>query len=72
MAKISHLVLPVSDPKKSSDWYVDKLGFKVERKLEQAVGIKDQSGLTIFLIKTAESLTGQKMSILIPSALRPG
>jgi len=65
MAKISHLVLPVSDSKKSSDWYVDKLGFKLERELEQAVGIKDQSGLTIFLIKTAESLAGQRLTITI-------
>jgi catechol 2,3-dioxygenase-like lactoylglutathione lyase family enzyme len=30
MAKISHMVLPVSDLPRSRDWYVDKLGFKVE------------------------------------------
>jgi len=29
------------------------------------VGIKDQSGLTIFLIKTAESLAGQKITLTI-------
>jgi catechol 2,3-dioxygenase-like lactoylglutathione lyase family enzyme len=65
MAKISHIVLPVSDANKSRDWYVDKLGFTVERELEHAVGIKDQSGLTVFLIKTAESLAGQKITLTI-------
>jgi len=45
MAKVSHLVLPVSDVRKSRDWYVDKLGFTAEREHEGVVGIKDRSGL---------------------------
>jgi catechol 2,3-dioxygenase-like lactoylglutathione lyase family enzyme len=65
MAKISHIVLPVSDIHKSRDWYVGKLGFTIEREHEEAVGIKDESGLTIFLIKTAASLTGQKITLTI-------
>ena len=65
MAKVSHMVLPVSDVLKSRDWYVDKLGFKVEREREEAVGIKDQSGLTIFLQKTAGTLAGQKITLTI-------
>src|SRR5882672_113333 len=65
MAKVSHMVLPVSDVHKSRDWYVDKLGFKVEREHEGVVGIKDQSGLTIFLQKTAGSLAGQKITLTI-------
>src|SRR5262245_55270982 len=65
MAKVSHMVLPVSDVHKSRDWYVDKLGFKLERELEQAVGIKDQSGLTIFLFRTPETLAGQKITLTI-------
>ena len=65
MAKVSHMVLPVSDVHKSRDWYVDKLGFTLEREREQAVGIKDQSGLTIFLQKTADSLAGQKITLTI-------
>src|SRR5215510_14441909 len=65
MAKVSHMVLPVSDIHKSRDWYVDQLGFKLDRELEQAVRIKDQSGLTIFLIKTPESLAGQKITLTI-------
>src|SRR5262245_26078488 len=65
MAKVSHMVLPVSDVNKSRDWYVDKLGFTLERESERAVGIKDQSGLTIFLMKTLEGLAGQKITLTI-------
>ena len=65
MAKLSHMVLPVSDVRKSRDWYVDKLGFTVEREHEGVVAIKDQSGLTIFLQKAAGSLPGQKITLTI-------
>lgn len=65
MAKVSHMVLPVSDVRKSRDWYVDKLGFTVELEHEGVVGIKDLSGLTIFLQKAAGSLPGQKITITI-------
>jgi catechol 2,3-dioxygenase-like lactoylglutathione lyase family enzyme len=65
MAKVSHMVLPVSDVRKSRDWYVDQLGFTVELEHEGVVGIKDQSGLTIFLQKTAGSLHGQKITLTI-------
>ena len=49
----------------SADWYVDKLGFKLERERAEAVGIKDESGLTIFLLKTAAGLAGQKITLTI-------
>ena len=65
MAKVSHIVLPVSDVHKSRDWYVDKLGFKVEREHEGVVWLKDQSGLTIFLKKSAGKLAGQKITLTI-------
>ena len=65
MAKISHIVLPVSDIHKSREWYVNKLGFTLEREREEAVGIKDQSGLTIFLMKTTDLLAGQKITLTI-------
>jgi catechol 2,3-dioxygenase-like lactoylglutathione lyase family enzyme len=65
MAKISHMVLPVSDVHKARDWYVNKLGFKLEREHEEAIGIKDESGLTIFLLKAATSLAGQKVTLTI-------
>ena len=70
MPKISHMVLPVSDIQKSRDWYVGKLGFTIDREHEEAVGIKDGSGLTIFLIKTAASLTGQKITLTMRKAMQ--
>ena len=65
MPKISHIVLPVSDVQKARDWYVGKFGFKLEREREEAVGIKDESGLTIFLVKTAVDIAGQKITLTI-------
>ena len=65
MAKVSHIVLPVSDVPRSREWYVNNLGFTLERELEQAVGIKDQSGLTIFLLKATDPLAGQKITLTI-------
>lgn len=65
MAKVSHIVLPVSDVPRSREWYVNKLGFTLERELEQAVGIKDDSGLTIFLVKATDPLAGQKITLTI-------
>jgi len=59
------MVLPVTDVNKSRDWYVDKLGFKFEREGEGVVGIKDESGLTVFLQRTANSLSGQKITLTI-------
>ncbi len=65
MANVSHIVLPVSDVSRSREWYVNKLGFTLERELDQAVGIKDESGLTIFLVKATDPLSGQKITITI-------
>ena|SRR2546421_3948056 len=65
MAKVSHIVLPVSDVPRSREWYVNKLGFMLERELGHAVGIKDQSGLTIFLVKATDPLAGQKITLTI-------
>ena len=64
-ARVSHMVLPVSDLQRSRDWYVEKLGFAFEREHPGAVGIADRSGLTIFLIETAESLAGRKVTLTI-------
>ena len=65
MTKVSHLVLPVTDLQKSLDWYVNKIGFTVEREQEGVVGIKDSTGLTIFLQGVAGSLAGQKITLTI-------
>lgn len=68
MAKLTHLVLPVSNVQKSREWYVNKLGFAPERELDEAVEIKDPSGLTIFLVKTTDPLAGQKITLTIQVA----
>jgi catechol 2,3-dioxygenase-like lactoylglutathione lyase family enzyme len=65
MAKISHMVLPVSDLQRSRDWYVNKLGFALDREQEGVIGIKDQSGLTFFLQQSAANLAGQKITLTI-------
>jgi catechol 2,3-dioxygenase-like lactoylglutathione lyase family enzyme len=65
MAKVSHMVLPVSDVHKARDWYVNKLGFTVDREHEGVVGIKDQAGLTIFLQKSGGNLAGEKITLTI-------
>jgi catechol 2,3-dioxygenase-like lactoylglutathione lyase family enzyme len=67
-AKISHMVLPVSDVQRSRDWYVGKLGFAIEREREGAVGITDQAGLTIFLVNAGGALAGQKITLTIQVA----
>ena len=65
MIKLSHMVLPVSNLQKSRDWYVGKLGFSLEREHDGIVGIKDQSGLIIFLQPAAEGLAGDKITLTI-------
>ena len=65
MATVSHMVLPVTDLQKSRDWYVDRLGFTVEREQDGVVGIKDAAGLTIFLQRVADSLAGRKITLTI-------
>jgi hypothetical protein len=44
---------------------VNTLGFTLERELEQAVAIKDESGLTIFLVKATDPLAGQKITLTV-------
>ena len=68
LAKVSHMVLPVSDVQRSRDWYIGKLGFAIEREREGAVGITDQAGLTIFLVKAGGALAGQKITLTIQVA----
>jgi len=65
MATISHIVLPVSDVQKSREWYVNRLGFALDRERDDAVGVRDQSGLTIFLVKTTDPLAGPRVTLTI-------
>jgi catechol 2,3-dioxygenase-like lactoylglutathione lyase family enzyme len=65
MPRISHIVLPVSDLERSKEWYVNRLGFALDREHESVVGIKDHAGLTIFLVRTSDSLAGPKAGLTI-------
>ena len=65
IARVSHMVLPVSDLRNSREWYVEKLGFAVDRELDGVVGIRDRSGVTIFLQKVADGLPGAKITLTI-------
>ena len=47
---------------------MEKLGFTLERERDEAVGIKDQSGLTVFLVKATDPLAGQKITLTIQVA----
>jgi catechol 2,3-dioxygenase-like lactoylglutathione lyase family enzyme len=59
------MVLPVADLQRSRNWYVDKLGFKVEREMKDVVGIKDDTGLIIFLWQGEDNLAGRKITLTI-------
>lgn len=59
------MVLPVTDLRKSREWYVDKLGFEVELEQDDVVGIKDSSGLTIFLQRVTDDLANRKVTLTI-------
>jgi catechol 2,3-dioxygenase-like lactoylglutathione lyase family enzyme len=51
MVRLDHMSLPVSDWRRSRDWWRDVLGFKVEFDMPDraAVAMVDESDLTVFL-----------------------
>ena len=65
MVKVSHVVLPVADPSKSRDWYVNNLGFELEFEREDVAAVKDTAGLTIFLQKSAGNSGGERITLTI-------
>ena len=65
MAKVTHMVLPVTDVRKSRDWYVNNLDFKLGFEREGVTAIKDVADLTIFLQKITGSLAGEKITLTI-------
>jgi catechol 2,3-dioxygenase-like lactoylglutathione lyase family enzyme len=65
MVKFDHMTLPVSDVRRSRDWYVDKLGFKVEFERGGIIAIQDSAGFTIFLRKANKRLAGDKVTLTI-------
>ena len=65
MTKITHMVLPVADTRKSRDWYVNSLDFKLEFEREGVTAVKDAADLTIFLQESGGSLAGEKITLTI-------
>ena len=65
IAKFDHLGLPVTNPRRSRDWYVKNLGFKVEFEHGDVIAIQDSAGFTIFLTKAANKLAGAKCTLTI-------
>jgi catechol 2,3-dioxygenase-like lactoylglutathione lyase family enzyme len=65
MVKFDHMSLPVTNVRKSRDWYVKNLGFKVEFERGGITAIQDSAGFTIFLAKAQKSLPGSKITITL-------
>jgi catechol 2,3-dioxygenase-like lactoylglutathione lyase family enzyme len=67
MVKFDHMNLPVSDPAKSRDWYVNNFGFEVEFEVPErnTSAIKDAADFTIFLYPPQTSLAGAKCSLTL-------
>jgi catechol 2,3-dioxygenase-like lactoylglutathione lyase family enzyme len=65
MVKFDHMTLPVSNVRRSRDWYLSKLGFKVEFERGGIAAIQDSSGFTIFLRKASKRLVGDKVTLTI-------
>jgi catechol 2,3-dioxygenase-like lactoylglutathione lyase family enzyme len=53
MVRLDHMSLPVTDWRRSRDWYRDRLGFKVEFEIPErdTVAMVDDADLTVFLVK---------------------
>jgi predicted enzyme related to lactoylglutathione lyase len=67
MLKFDHMALPVTNVKRSRDWYVNALGFKVEFEdpKKKIIAIRDQAGFTIFLSQTSGRIAGAKCTMVI-------
>ena len=65
MIKFDHMNLPVTDYKRSRDWYTENFGFKVEFEVpeRQTVSLEDSAGMGIFLYEPKMALAGAKCSL---------
>jgi catechol 2,3-dioxygenase-like lactoylglutathione lyase family enzyme len=64
MIKFDHMTVPVTDARRSRDFYVGTLGFKVEFEdaARKIVAIQDDAGFTIFLCDAEVPRAGAKCS----------
>jgi len=65
MVKFDHMALPVSNVRRSRDWYVKNLGFKVEFERGGIAALQDTAGFTIFLRKAIKRLADDKITLTI-------
>ncbi len=65
MIKFDHMNLPVTDYKRSRDWYTENFGFKVEFEVpeRQTVSLEDSEGMGIFLYEPKMALERAKCSL---------
>jgi hypothetical protein len=65
LIKFDHRNLPVTNYKRSRDWYTENLGFKVEFEVSerQTVSLEDSEGMGIFLYEPKIALAGAKCSM---------
>jgi catechol 2,3-dioxygenase-like lactoylglutathione lyase family enzyme len=65
MVKFDHMSLPVTDARRSRDWYVANLRFTVEFEVpeRQTVALQDDAGFTIFLSAANVPHEGAKCSL---------
>jgi catechol 2,3-dioxygenase-like lactoylglutathione lyase family enzyme len=66
MARLDHMSIPVSDWKRSRDWWRDTLGFKVEFEIPErsTVAMVDEADLTVFL-EEGEVITNAALGFTI-------
>jgi predicted enzyme related to lactoylglutathione lyase len=67
MVKFDHMGMPVTDPKRSRDYYVKNFGFEVEFENAERniIAIKDDAGFTIFLSPAQEALAGARCGLTL-------
>jgi len=56
MLKFDHLTLPVTDWRRSRDWYIERLGMKLEFEVpeRQTAALQDEHDFTIFVQQMAD------------------
>jgi catechol 2,3-dioxygenase-like lactoylglutathione lyase family enzyme len=66
MMRLDHMSLPVSDWRRSRDWWRDVLGFKVEFEIPDraSVAMVDETDLTVFL-ETGEVIANATLGFTI-------
>jgi len=67
MVKFDHMSLPVVDARRSRDWYIANLGFKVEFEVPEhrTVALQDDDGFTIFLHDAQVPREGARCSLTL-------